>query len=254
MRILQDIIDNIDGDASVKEVRKGPHWTAVVSRFCGLASTLMGASCSDDTRREKALPAFSEMTTLELSQLSFSEDISEASLGIAAINSLIKIDESRCFDVNASDLLLEMGRGKNISVIGHFPFVDRLKESAKNLWVIEKRLRPGDHAENEAETLLPQSHIIAISSTTLINHTLEPLLALCPRNSLKMLLGPTTPMSDALLDYGVDIVSGSRVIDEMTALRSISEGATFRQLKRTGSIRLVSMAKDISLLKEVVRI
>jgi uncharacterized protein len=254
MRILQEIIDSIEGDAPVKEVRIGPHWTAVVSRFCGLASTLTGAPNSHDTRKEKALPVSPEMTALELSQLSFSEDISEASLGIAAINSLIKIDESRCLEVNASDLLLEMGKGKNVSIIGHFPFVDTLKQSARNLWVIERRLRPGDYAEDEAETLLPQSDIVAISSTTLINHTFEPLLALCSRKSLKMLLGPTTPMSDALLDYGVDIVSGSRVIDEMTALRSISEGATFRQLKRTGSIRLVSMAKDISLFKEVVRI
>jgi uncharacterized protein len=254
MRILQDIIDHIDGDAPVKEVRRGPHWTAVVSRFCGLASTLMGASCSDDARRKTDLPAFSEMTALELARFSFSEDISEASLGIAAINSLIKIDESRCVEINAADLLSEMGRGKNVAIIGHFPFVDTLKESAKNLWVIEKRLRPGDYAEEDVETLLPQSDIVAISSTTLINHTLEPLLALCPQNSIKMLLGPTTPMSDALLDHGIDIVSGSRVIDEKTALKSISEGATFRQLKRTGSIRLVSMARDSHLLKEVVRI
>jgi uncharacterized protein len=254
MRILHDIIDSIKDDAPVKEVIRGTHWTAVISKHCGLASTLSGADCTDRSSEDILPFLHNGRSARELAKFSFSEQISEASLGLAAINSLIEIDESRCSEINGADLLTEMGRGKNISIIGHFPFVDRLKKSAKNLWVIEKRLRPGDYAEEEAETLFLQSDIVAISSTTLINHTLEPLLALCPERSVKMLLGPTTPMSDVLFDYGIDIVSGSRVIDEKTALRSISEGANFRELKRTGSIRLVNMVKNISLFKEVVEI
>jgi len=250
MKVLQKIIDNIEADAPVREVIRGRRWNAVVSRCCGLASTL-GASCSDESQ-EKILRASSQTTARELSQLSFSEDIPEASLGIAAINSLIEIDESLCVEVNAGNLLLKMVGGRNISIVGHFPFVDTLREAAENLWVIEKRLQPGDHGEDEAEYLLARSDIIAISGTTLINHTLESLLSLCPENSVKMLLGPTTPMSHVLFDYGIDIISGSRVIDQETALKAVAEGATFRQLKRTGSIRLVSMVRDISLFKEVI--
>jgi len=120
-----------------------------------------------------------------------------------------------------------------------------LRSNAKNLWVIEKSQRPGDYAEDDAEKYLPLSDIIAISSTTLINHTLPGLLNLCPEKSLKMLLGPTTPMSGVFFDYGIDIVSGSRVIDEDKALKYISEGVNFRQLKQTGCISLISMAKNI---------
>ncbi len=143
--------------------------------------------------------------------------------------------------MNAEEFLVDRGAGKNVSVIGHFPFTESLRKVTKNLWVIEKHPRPGDIGENEAEKYLPQSHIIATSSTTLINHTLLPLLRLCPERSIKMLLGPTTPMTDTLFDFGIDIVCGSKVVDEQTALKSISEGANFRQLKGTGSVRLVTM-------------
>jgi len=59
-----------------------------------------------------------------------------------------------------------------------------------------------------------------------------------------MLLGPTTPLSDILFDYGIDILSGSIVTDQDAVLRGVSEGDTFRRMKKTGGIRFVTMLKD----------
>ncbi|OPY74144.1 MAG: hypothetical protein A4E64_02402 [Syntrophorhabdus sp. PtaU1.Bin058] len=243
MEILEAIINGINIDAPVKEVRKGIFWTAVVSRFCGLSSTMLREYRTDEAMDEAIPASLTEMSALDLARLSFSDDISKASLGLAAVNSLIDIDGSRIVEINAGDLLVRVGAGKNVSVIGHFPFTDDLKKATKNLWVIEKWQRSGDYPEDDAGQYLPQSDIVAISSTTLINHTLSGLLRLCPEKSMKMLLGPTTPMATALFDCGVDIISGSKVIDEGTALRHISEGANFRQLKRTGSVRLITMMR-----------
>ncbi len=50
-------------------------------------------------------------------------------------------------------------------------------------------------------------------------------------------------MSEVLFDYGLDVVSGSMVTDEALVLRHISEGANFRQLKRGGGIRLLTMTR-----------
>jgi len=243
MEILERIISRIDADAPVKEVRKGVFWTAVVSRFCGLSSTMLKEHCMDEDIDETVPASFTDMTALELARFSLSSDISKASLGLAAINSLIEVDELRSVEINAGNLLLKKGIDKNISVIGHFPFTNDLRNVAKNLWVIEKRQRPGDYPEDNAGQYLPRSDIVAISSTTLINHTLPGLLRLCPEKSVKMLLGPTTPMSTVLFDYGVDIISGSKVKDDEVALKHISEGANFRQLKRTGAIKLITMIR-----------
>ena len=136
---------------------------------------------------------------------------------------------------------MQEGAGKDISVIGHFPFTDALRKVARNLWVIEKWPRPGDVPEKDRELYLPLSQIVVISSTTLINHTLSGILGFCPRASLKMLLGPTTPLKQVLFDYGIDIISGSVVTNRALALKYIGEGANFRQLKSSGCIRLVVM-------------
>ena len=250
MKVLKDIITNLKENSPVREVRKGIFWTAVASKQCGLASTMMYESCSQENNDNPYPPSFTEKTALELAQCVFSESISDASLGLAAINSLIDIDESRCIDINAGELLTHMGVDKNVSVIGHFPFSEELRRITKNLWIIEKRLKPGDYPERDAKNYLPRSDIIAISSTTLINHTFQEILNLCPESSIKMLLGPSTPMSAVLFDYGIDIISGSKVVDEEKALKYISEGVNFRQLKRTGAIKLITMV-NTSTQKEI---
>ena len=55
-----------------------------------------------------------------------------------------------------------------------------------------------------------------------------------------VVLGPTTPLSPVLFDYGADVVSGTRVVDPELALRSAGEGATFRQIR---GIRLLTMER-----------
>ena len=131
-----------------------------------------------------------------------------------------------------------------MSVIGHFPSLDLLKESAKDLWIIEKNPRPGDYTEDRSAELLPQSDIVIISSTTLINHTFEGIVDLCRKDSIKMLLGPSTPMTDVLFDYGINILSGSRVTDTELLLKLVSEGVNYRQIKRSGAVRFVTMTRD----------
>lgn len=185
-----------------------------------------------------------QMSAVSLAGGALSDNRFDASLGLAAINSLIDVDTEKCIDLNAADWLARKGQGKNIAVIGHFPFVDDLKRVARNVWGTEKRMQPGDHPEEKTVALLGQSDIVAISSTTLINHTLGDILEACPTGSTKILLGPTTPLASVLFEHGIDVVSGSIVTDHVTALLHIRQGANFRELKRTGTIRLVTLTKD----------
>jgi uncharacterized protein (DUF4213/DUF364 family) len=75
----------------------------------------------------------------ELSRWVLSDNLLEASIGIAALNSLIEVDESQMEQINAAEVIARESRDKNLVIIGHFPFVDRMKTIARNCWVIEKR-------------------------------------------------------------------------------------------------------------------
>lgn len=244
MEILKRIMENIKEDAPVEDVRRGLHWTAVVSGRVGLASTMAQDPGCSHGHGEGMEGSFTEMTALELARYCLDGKTAYASLGLAAINSLLAIDPNRYADVDGLHIVKEMGKGKNISVIGHFPHLDALAKEAGNLWIIEKRPRPGDYPEKEGNVFLPQSDIVVISSTTLLNNTLAGILALCRRDSVKMLLGPTTPLSETLFDYGIDVLAGSVVTQKEVVLRSVSEGASFMQLKKKGGVRFVTIIKD----------
>jgi uncharacterized protein (DUF4213/DUF364 family) len=123
--------------------------------------------------------------------------------------------------------------------VGHFPWIPKLKGKTKNLWVLEQRLKEGDLPAKEADRILPRCDVVGITGTSFINHTLEGLLSLC-KEAYVHLIGPTSPLSPILFDYGIDAICGAKVIDEEKVIRSISEGATFKEV--TG-VRLLTLTK-----------
>jgi hypothetical protein len=159
---------------------------------------------------------------------------------MATINSLIDIDESKCIEKNAFEILLEKGEGKNVAVVGHFPWIPKLRGKVQNLWVLEQRLREGDLPAGEADRILPQCDVVGITGTSFINHTLEGLLALC-KKAFVVLIGPTSPLSPILFDYGIDAICGAEVVDVDKVIRSISEGATFKEVS---GVRLLTLSKS----------
>jgi uncharacterized protein (DUF4213/DUF364 family) len=143
--------------------------------------------------------------------------------------------------VNAGDILKARGRGKSVAVVGHFPFIPALRETAARLRVLEMHPAAGEHPAEAAPDLIPQADVVAITGTALINGTLDGLLALCRADALVMVLGASTPLSPILFDHGVSLLSGSRVVDDAALLRTVGQGANFRQVQ---GVRLLTLARD----------
>lgn len=238
MKILDDIIASIPEDTLVQEVYVCVFWTAVVSKYCGLASTLHEGHPEHKIVREPG--KLRGKSALELARYANSGHLLEASIGMAAVNSLIDIDETRCVEENALDILVEKGQGKDIAIVGHFPWIPRLKECARNLFVIEQRPQQGDLPAGASEEILPKVDVVGLTGTAFTNHTIEGLLELS-RDKFVVLIGPTSPLTPVLFDYGVDVIGGSKVVDPEQAIRLISEGATFQQVK---GVRHLNMSKN----------
>jgi len=240
MKILDDLLSTLNYDAPVRDIRQGPFQTAVMTRNCGLASTLNERDRHHGKAPVKEVGFLLEKDAVELARMVYSPSLLEASIGMATVNSLIEVDEQNCIELNAADLLLEKGRNKKVAIIGHFPFVPRLRQAVGELWIIEKRPREGDFSEKETEELLPQADVIGITGTALTNHTIGHLLTLCPPEAYVILLGGTAPLSPVLFDYGIDAVSGTKVVDPKAVLDCVSQGATFRQIR---GIRLLTLKR-----------
>jgi len=177
----------------------------------------------------------------ELAEWALSEVPLRSSIGMAALNSLLPIDESQLEEEDASRILLKTSKGKKVAVVGHFPFVPKLREVAGELWVFEKRPLPGDLPAEKAEELLPRAEIAVITGSAFVNHTIGRLLELASGAELVMILGPTTPLSPLLFDFGADILAGSVVTEPEEALKCIKQGAIFRQVR---GVMKVVMRRD----------
>jgi uncharacterized protein (DUF4213/DUF364 family) len=239
MPILDDLLSNIRDNAPVRSILVGAHWTVVCSRNCGMASTVI-SNVPHAHAAVREVGHLHTKTARHLAEFALSENTLEASIGIAAINSLLDIDESLATEINAVDVLAKHGMRKNVALVGHFPFIPRLRTVVSNLWVIEQHPVEGEYPAEASADLIPQAQVVAITSSALINHTLEKLLALCQPDSLVVMLGPSTPLSEVLFNHGVSLLAGSKIIDEAAVLRTVSQGANFQQVE---GVRLLTIGR-----------
>ena len=238
--ILDDVLSSLTHDAPVRDLLVAAHWTVVCSHHAGMASTLMPAGPHGHSRVREA-GRLHLKTARQLADLALSSELTEASIGVAAMNSLLEMDPAAAQDINAADVLLSRGRDRNVALIGHFRFIPELRDAARQLWVIELEPAQDEYPAESADALLPKADVVAITSTTLANHTLDGLLALCNPKATVMLLGPSTPLSPSLFDHGVNILSGTRVIDESAVLRTVSQGASFPQVE---GVQLLTFVRE----------
>ena len=141
---------------------------------------------------------------------------------------------------NASEILMAKGEGRDVAIVGHFPFIPELRKKARNLWVFEMRPQEGDLPPQKAQDILPRCDIVGLTGTAFITHTLDDLLRWAA-GKFVLLIGPTTPLTPFLFDYGIQVLSGTLVMDKEEVFRCISQGATFREVR---GVRRVTMMKE----------
>ncbi len=240
MKIISELFSTLKYEGQIRDIRQGPFQTAVWTRNCGLASTPHDPGPHHGPPPVKEAGLLLKKDILALARMVYSSSPLEVAIGMATINSLIEIDEQRCTELNAGTLLAEKGKGKRVALVGHFPFIPKLRAVTRELWVIEKNPLEGDFTEAESEQLLPQADVVGITGTAFTNRTVERILDLCNRSAYVVILGCTTPLSLILFDYGVSAISGVKVTDPESVLRCVSQGATFRQIK---GLRFLTMER-----------
>jgi uncharacterized protein (DUF4213/DUF364 family) len=246
MKTIDRLLGSLEADAPVRQILVGAFWTAVVldtePAKCGLASTLR-AEDSGPWPPVTEPGLLLQRSGRQLAELLRSERILEASIGMATFNALLEVDESALSEVNAEEIILEQGAGQRVAIVGHFPFTERVRAAAARCWVLERSPGPSDLPAEEAANVLPQADVVALTGTSLINHTFDELVSLCRQDAFILLLGPSAPLTAELFELGVDAISGSRVHDPELVLRTLSQGATFRQIKRAGGLRLLTWSQ-----------
>lgn len=223
--LYDTLLSGMDGTEMVTNTMSSACWTAVETKSSfGMAMTTQG-----DTAPRMITGEYSGMPLKALAQASKSWNLREAGFGLAAVNAYYNTPERlRILDAyepfeNYCTAGLDL-RGQRICVVGHLNMPESIRQQASEVWILERSPRPGDYPDAACDVILPQCDTVIITASTLVNKTLPHLLSLC-KNAYTILAGPSCPMCPALLDMGIQRLSGL-VITNQDGMREKIRNAT----------------------------
>ncbi len=230
MKLLDEILNSLETKPA-DDVRVGLKYTGVeIDERIGLAYTFP----------EYAKPPSNvgNLIGKNVIKLACSWNLTEASIGVAGINALIKPKDYN--EIEIFEHILKIAeKYEKIGVVGYFkPLIEKLPKD-KEVFVFEKKLYYGFLPDSAEEDIIPECDLVIISGSTFVNKTIERLLELS--NGYVMIIGPTTILSPVLFDYGADALAGVIVTKPQKALEIVSQGGGRRNLDNV--IKFIYMEK-----------
>ncbi len=228
MDIYEDLISTVkdDFDTNVANLSISIRWIAAITKKLGISITydnekhMTGIEDAGYFKGKKAFELLEYLKTF---------DTLKVGIGLATLNSLIKIPE-KYEQFNVFDYLLEKSKDKKILFIGHFEDIEKLKGIAKEIVIIERKPKGGDYLDTFQEYLIPEADIVAITGSTFANKSIKRILELS-KDKYTIVFGPSTPLSEVLFDYGVDMIGGIVVKDDNKVFDIISQGGSLEEFK-----------------------
>jgi len=233
------------GNVPVSEVRMGLGYTAVM-----LASGEMGLAYTFRDEIDGCCSVFKGPRPLagrragDLLVLLGSANSIEAGVGLACANALIARQRANASPeppaspgIQSGDVLEQilLRAEDQVAMVGHFePLVEGLKQRARCLTVFERLEEPvGDlRPVKEAPGVLLSCQVALITSTSIINHTVDDLLRAASGCREVVLLGPSTPfLPEVFRGTPVTLLSGARVLQPAQVLQMVSEGGGMSEFK-----------------------
>ena len=268
------LISEIPEDVIVCDVCVGLHWAYVEAKHAdghlsmGIAYTMSGGGISriDGSIAGRGLR--------EIAELSKSWNWIDSTIGIAALNawystlenvsalggvfeepeekprsagngflngtgSFARGDNRREYIAEKTDPLnfLKVDyTGKKITVVGHFPGLDKVAEIA-DLTILERNPNgaSGDTPDPGCEYILPDQDYVIMTGVTIINKTAPRLIELA-KDAVCGMLGPSVIPAQQIFDYGVDILAGRIVVDHECAKEAVKQSIRFASSLRMYAI------------------
>ena len=215
-RMYVDLVQSV-ADAEVRRVVTGDKWV-LVETADGLGVAARQAPAAEDDPQRWAGRSLRDLAALAAQ----SWDPLEIAVGVAALNAHYNRPDVTGVPGNGLDLFASVeGR---VVVIGGFPQLARRLPRAK---VIDLNPQDGEYPEAACDWLLPGAEAVAITASAFANRTLPRLLRVSAGATVAM-IGPGTPLTPRLFDYGVHSLAGFVAIDREAVVRTIAGGGGSR--------------------------
>lgn len=219
----------------VRDVRIGLGYTAVL-----LEDGQTGVALTFHQRLTRGCRVFDGLHPLagraanELLPFLESTDEIEMAVALATANALTNRMRE---DMLEGDIMehIHVGAEEKVGMVGHFaPMLPRLREKSSSIMIFEQiERKQGDLLpEKEAYRLLPQCQVAMITSTSILNRTVDKILRAARACREVILLGASTPLIPEVFEgTSVTFLSGIIITRPLELLRIVSEGGGMPRFK-----------------------
>ncbi len=216
-------------DVTIEHLCMGLGYTAVVTSddSIGVAYTYFdtnaGCTLVDDYQDFEGRPAADLLTLMK------STDCLERSMALALVNALNLQDICHLAPDKDNTILfnaLDIGTSAKVAMVGYIkPIVRLLESKGAQVEVIDKFRGMGDQSEFYYK-LNHWADAALITSTSILNNTIEEILNQLGDHVRAALLGPGTPMvADAFSDWpGVRALAGIVPLEKEAVLKTVRHG------------------------------
>ena len=245
MTVLDTLLTDLPSGWRVSDVYVGANW--VLSVVCQPDGTQQAGVASTPRQIAPESPfqighyAPNEKAE-ELVRLLSSPNMISAAVGLATLNALNQPAEDALTTFDAADWLSEKSTNRAIAIFGRFPFIeDEIRPFARRVWVFEQDTQAGEFDLNDIDSILPEAEVVAITGSSIINHTIDYILPHIQPQTMVAVLGPSTPLSAKLFACGVHAMFGVRVVDLQQVIASVTAGDGFQKIQ---GLQRVSLLKS----------
>jgi len=228
----------------IKEIRIGLHMLAVEldSGLIGVTYVLineLGHNCTASQAGNLVGMPADEIASWALR----AQSVIDSAVGLAVLNSAADYENLE-YENNPQGpdaaYSVAIRDTDQIGVVGYIePLINSLRNKGYRLFVFERdeSFRDRAYMESAQPELLPKCQVVFITSSTLINRTLENILSHCSNAREIIMVGPSTPLyPEAFKGTGVTVLAGTRWLpknrDDIMA--GVSQGAGMKQLVKFG--------------------
>jgi len=231
--LIAQLLASLDHpDQRIDQVVVGRRFLAIrAGSRVGLSSTL---GARPDSRETNLIRELTGERLAPAARLLEAESLFSRSLGLAALNTALE-PPKQIFGLDAGELAAQWGQGREVAVVGDFPFIDRLSQAAERLHLLELKGRPDRLPQEEWAGVLAGCEVVVITSTALLTRYLAWFLQTAPQ-AKKILVGPSTPWSRVLFGHRADVLAGSLITDPAAVLKAVGRDLSFREIKKAGAV------------------
>jgi uncharacterized protein len=235
MSVIDTLLADLPVDGRVSDVYVGVNWVlSVVQHDDGTQSAGVAGAPREFASAARFPIGYyvSQEDAVSVARWLASDDQSAASVGLATFNALQQRQAHNLSDVDGADWLSVRCVDRKIALFGRFPFIeDEVRPFARQVWVFEQAPQGDELSASQMADVLPQAEVVAITSSSIINHTIDAILAHVALNTTVALLGPSTPLTSKLFDSGIHALFGVWVADVEQVIRSVRGGEGFQKMR-----------------------